>query len=129
MNNIKGIHHIAITVKDLNRSVDFYKSNFGFIEATRFRREDIGGKAVQLKLGGFFLEIWEFTDSVDPKDDLADLKVYGLRHVAFSVDYLDNIYKELGAVLKMTPPKLGSSKRNYSFLRDPDGIQIELYEN
>jgi glyoxylase I family protein len=125
---INGIHHIAISVKDLNRSVEFYKETLGFVQAQQFERKDLNGKAVFLKLGNMRMEIWEFRDRVEPKDDLSDLKVRGLRHIAFSVIDLDQIYKELKLKMIISQPRMGASGKRYSFMADPDGIPIELYE-
>ena len=125
---VNGIHHIAISVKNLDRSIEFYKEIFGFVQAQRFERRDLNGKAVFLKLKGVQIEIWEFRDVKEPKDDLSDLKVRGLRHVALSVTNLDEAYAELKSRVGISEPRLGASGRRYSFLNDPDGIPIELYE-
>jgi catechol 2,3-dioxygenase-like lactoylglutathione lyase family enzyme len=36
------LHHVALTVKDLNTSLPFYENLFGFKEVKRFRRDDMG---------------------------------------------------------------------------------------
>ncbi|MBI2888993.1 MAG: VOC family protein [Candidatus Liptonbacteria bacterium] len=125
--SIKGIDHIAISVEDLERSAQFYKEIFGFEEAQRFARADLRGKAVFLKLGNARLEIWEFEDKKEPKDDLKNLKIKGIRHIAFSVADVRNAYEELKMKVDISEPRTGASEGVYCFLSDPDGIQIELY--
>lgn len=35
------IHHIAVSVKNLNKSVNFYKNIFGFSVIKKFERKDL----------------------------------------------------------------------------------------
>lgn len=126
---VNSIHHIAISVRDLERSGLFYKDTFGFDEVQRFERKDLGGRAVFLKLGDMRIEIWEFQNGIVPKDDPTDLKIYGMRHIAFSVTDLDKAYADLKSKIEISEPRLGASGNRYCFISDPDGIPIELYEN
>ena len=43
-------NHIALSVKDLERSVEFYQEVFGFVEVKRLEREDLAINIVFLKL-------------------------------------------------------------------------------
>ena len=43
------IHHIAISVKNLEKSLCFYKDIFDFKKVKIFLRKDLGGKAMFLK--------------------------------------------------------------------------------
>lgn len=123
------IHHIALTVNDLRRSVNFYTDVFGFSELKRFEREDLGGKAAFLELNGIKLEIWEFSEKSKIQNDLNNLKIIGLKHIAFVVSDISKIYQELkDKGLEISEPRLGTSGTYYCFLKDPDGIPIELYE-
>ena len=125
---IKQIHHIAISVRNLKRTKMFYQDIFGFNEIQRFERKDLNGKAIFMKLGGIQIEIWKFKDCVEPGDDITNFKIIGLRHIAFSVNNLDKIYKNLKPRIEITKPILGASGQMYCFCKDPDGILIELYE-
>ncbi len=121
------LHHVAITVKDLNESVQFYQDLFGFKQVQSFERRDLNGKAVFIEMNGFKIELWEFAQSVENKDNLGDIKVRGLRHIAFEVKDLDTVLFELkqkGA--KTTEPQLGASGHRYSFLSDPNGIALDM---
>ncbi|MEK7508012.1 MAG: VOC family protein [Patescibacteria group bacterium] len=122
------IHHIAISVDNLEHSLDFYRTNFGFAEISRFERQDLGGKAVFMKLGEILLEIWEFTERRN-MNNLADLNVVGIRHIAFEVVNLNSKIEEFqNAGIEVSKPDKGASGGIYAFLKDPDGIPIELYE-
>lgn len=123
------IHHVALTVNDLNESKSFYENIFGFKEVKNFERKDLQAKAVFMELDGFKLELWSFSTEIVNIDNLSDLKVRGLRHVAFEVQDLDTRVIELrqkGVVL--SDPQLGASGHRYCFLSDPNGIALELFE-
>lgn len=108
--------------------MEFYTRTFGFTEVQRFERKDLNGKAVFMNLGDMQLEIWEFGDGINPKDDLSNLKIRGLRHIAFSVTDLDLACQELKLESDLSKSLLGASGQKYCFCKDPDGISIELYE-
>jgi glyoxylase I family protein len=123
------IHHIAITVKDLERSVVFYKETLGFRQVERFTKPGWDGEAVVLELGGMRLELFAFDNSIDRKDDLSDFKVRGLKHIAFEVDSVQETYKSLKEKgVDIDEPVNGTTCAWFCFLRDPDGIPLELYE-
>jgi|TARA_B100002003_G_C13705830_1_gene354574 catechol 2,3-dioxygenase-like lactoylglutathione lyase family enzyme len=122
-------HHIGISVRDLEKSIKFYKDNFGFKEINRFSKEEWDGEAAVLELDGFILEIFGFNDYIKGKDDTSNLKVTGLNHFAFRVDGVDEKYKELKEKgIDISKPQKGTTIIKYCFLRDPDNISIELYE-
>ncbi len=123
------IHHIALSVKNLEVSSQFYKDNFGFKEVKRFERKDLGGKAVFLKLDNTQIEIWEFDKQIKNKDDFSNLNIIGIKHIAFEVSNLEKIYQKLKSKnMKIGKSKIGASGAKYTFLKDPDGLPLELYE-
>jgi len=123
------IHHIAISVKNLNKSSKFYKDIFGFAEVKKFIREDLGGKAVFLKLKDTQIELWQFDKQIKHKDDFNNLNILGIKHIAFEVDNIEEEFKKIKLKnIKISKPKMGASGAKYSFLNDPDGLPIELYE-
>lgn len=125
---IKGLHHAAISVKNLENSVEFYSRTFGFKQVQRFERKDLNGKASFLQLGDTFIEIWEVENVEDSKEKDKHLNVTGIRHIALAVKDINNIYRKLKFTTNITKPIKGASGKMLSFLTDPDGISIELYE-
>lgn len=122
------IHHIALSVWSLDASIQFYKSLFGFTEVRRFEKQELMGRAAFLRLGDVSLEIWEFKDQREPKDDLSDLNIFGIKHIALEVDSVDGEYRRISSYgIKISEPKDGETGK-YCFLKDPDGIVLELYQ-
>lgn len=123
------IHHIAITVNDLKESRKFYQDFFDFKISKEFERKDLGAKAVFLELNGFYIELWQFADIQENSDDLKNIKVRGIRHIAFEVENLDKIISDFQQKgVEATKPKLGASGHYYSFITDPSGVALELYQ-
>lgn len=123
------LHHVALTVKNLEESRRFYEEYFSAKIVKEFTRPDLKGKAVFLEFDNVHIELWEFKDRKENKDSLNDLKILGIRHIAFEVENVDKASAELRAKgLIISEPQLGGSGHRYAFTQDPNGIQIELYE-
>jgi len=123
------VHHIALSVKNLEETVNFYKKLFGFEEVKNFERKDLGGKAIFLKLNEIQLEIWEFNNKIKNKDDFSNLNILGIKHIAFEVNDIEKTYNEIKSRgIEISEPKQGASGKRYCFLKDPNGFPLELYE-
>ena len=67
------IHHVSITVNNLEESTKFYREMLGFEVEMSFERKDLGAKATFIKLKEFQMELWQFEEmkkNVDPLDDI-----------------------------------------------------------
>lgn len=123
-----NVHHVAISVSNLEESTEFY-AKLGFVTVKKFAREDMGAKAVFIELDSFQIELWKFSDLKQNQDPLGEIKIKGIRHIAFEVDNLhDSISEYKAKGLKFTEVKLGASGHNYSFTSDPNGVALEFYE-
>ncbi len=123
------IHHLAITVDNLDKSKAFYAEMFGFTVVQEFARKDMDARAAFMKLGECAIELWEFKGMQENKDNLSVLGIRGIRHFALEVENLDAAVAKLHARgLKFSAPALGGSGHRYAFTSDPSGIPIELYE-
>lgn len=123
------IHHIAITVNNLNESLKFYQDFFGFVLIKKFYKKEVEAEFAFIKLDDCFLELWEFADMKKNIDDLNDLKIKGIRHIAFAVKDIGKIvskFKKKG--LNISNPKMGAAGHKFGFFNDPNGVALELYE-
>ncbi len=84
------LHHVALTVKNIEESQDFYSSLFGFQEVKSFERPDLGGKAVLLTCDNINLEIWEFSKNEDISYEGKKLQELGIAHIAFQIDSIED---------------------------------------
>jgi catechol 2,3-dioxygenase-like lactoylglutathione lyase family enzyme len=140
---IKGFHHAALSTPDLDRCVGFYRDLLGCEVAWEFGwpagspdADDITGlrnsaaRAVMLKLGGSFLEVFEFSSPPAPERlGLRPVHAHGITHVAVEVKNLKAEYARLKAAgmhFHCEPKAQESGFVVYG--RDPDGNVLELIE-
>ncbi len=123
------LHHIAVSVTDLDKSIKFYIENLGFRFVKTYTKKEWNGKAALLKQKGIELELFNFNKCIKNKDPFSDLTVIGIKHIAFKVKNVEKEYKRLKSRnVTVSKPKNGVTCRKFCFATDPDGIQIELYE-
>lgn len=123
----KSVHHVAIICSDLTVSKDFYVNKLGFKVLRETYRDARDSFKVDLKHGDIQIELFTFPNS--PKR-VTDPEALGLRHIAFGVESIKSVIRDLeekGIDLEhvRTDERTG---RKYTFLKDPDGLPIEIYE-
>lgn len=128
MLHLNKVHHIAVICSDYQRSLDFYTQVLGFrILAEHYRKERQSYKT-DLALGDkYVIELFSFPS---PPRRATHPEAAGLRHLAFEVENLEGEVRELnrlGIAHEDVRTDEFTGKR-FLFLRDPDGLPIELYE-
>ena len=122
--HIQALGHVVLKVRDLERSVQFYRDILGIKEVARYR-----GAMVFFSFGSnhhdlALLQLGEQASHPAETD-------IGLYHVAFKVgENLDELRACKAHLEKHGVTILGSSDHNVSqsiYIQDPDGIDIELY--
>lgn len=127
--------HVAMSVSDLDKSIDFYKRVFGFECIKRFYIEALKAEACFLKKGDSTLELFNFKD-FKPLPDyrkslVTELKTLGVKHFAFKIKNIEEVYryfKDTGIEFA-TEMRMGGSGLRYFFMKDPDNILIEVIED
>lgn len=116
--------HTCVRVKDLEKSMAFYKEAFNFEEVARKDYPDYKFTLVYLSLPGDPYQL-ELTYNYDHAGyDLGD----GYGHIAISVeDVVTSHEAHQAAGFEITDLKgLPDSKFSYYFIMDPDGYKIEV---
>ncbi len=132
--NLK-LHHIAISVKSIKTSEEFYKK-LGFYKVLHYRSDDGFVEILNMKLGDIFLEIFSFKESKEipelHKDLWENLKIIGVKHFALKTDDIKSTLEKMkkeGIVPENTEISKGRTGIFYFFIKDPDGIFVEIVED
>lgn len=125
---IHKLHHIAIICSDYEKSKRFYVDILGFsIEQEIFREERQSFKLDLSLNGNYVIELFSFPN---PPARLSHPEAAGLRHIAFEVSDMEECIRILNENhIESEPIRVDEfTNRKFTFLRDPDGLPIELYE-
>ncbi len=127
MTGIRGIGHLALRVRDLDRSLNFWRDRVGFQEMGRLKRDNGETWLVYLRItDDQFLELFPgATTEQVPADD-----VNGVMHICLEIVDLDEEIDRLekAGVKIVSPIKGGIDNNRGAWIHDPDGNRIELME-
>jgi glyoxylase I family protein len=126
MPEIAGFSHISLSVRDRAVSVEFYRDLFGFVPI-----DDVSGSG------------WAGTVCVHPSGAIVNVQQHdgntgepfdhrrtGLDHLAFRVADRPELDAWRAELARRGVPHSPIAERDYGAvlcLRDPDGIQLELF--
>lgn len=126
-----GFHHVAIRVRDFDRSVAFYTETLGFVKKIQWG--EAPGRAIMMNTGdGNYLEMFERPDQAPMAEEAAIL------HMAFRTDNVDAALeraRKAGMTVTMEPKSIdiatdiGPVPVRIAFFKGPDGEEIELFQN
>lgn len=136
---IRGVHHPALSVPDLDAALAFYCGVLGFdvvMEAdlpaglmeVPFGLERAACRVRMLAKGNTCIEVFEFEDA-PPGDAERPVSRQGITHIALASDDVPGDYARLAesGVRFNTPPQ-GESPQRWCYGRDPFGNVLELLE-
>lgn len=124
----QGVHHVGLTVTDLDASCDFFTGLLGW--------EKVGGNpdypAVFVSDGSIMLTLWQAKEPLAAKPFDKNNNV-GLHHLAISVadlETLNKIHQKLVAaenvVIEFAPELLRNGPATHMMCYEPGGIRIEF---
>jgi len=144
---MKGMHHVGITVKDLDASIRFYHDVLGLPFANEpspwFEAEELGPavgvpgaalRQVSLLLGDTIFELLEYKRPPSQTSAPLGSNNVGASHVAFHVDDIEATKAELEAkgIEFYSPVNVVDegvlAGWRWVYFDDPDGYPLELVE-
>ena len=125
--NLKKVHHIAIIGSDYEKSKHFYVDLLGFSIIRENYRPERDDYIIDLQLDEIELELFIIKNC--PKRPSYP-ESYGLRHLAFAVDSVDDTVRELNKRGIITEPfRLDTyTGKRMTFFHDPDNLPLEIHE-
>jgi glyoxylase I family protein len=126
-----SFEHVGMTVSNMDRTIEFYCAVLGLRLHLRKTGTD-GSDLAFLDAGGAMLEIIAPADGAARAVDVPE-GTSGLRHLTFHFENIDDTFARLeraGVELKERP-RLAVNREilhKVAFVRDPDGILVELAE-
>jgi catechol 2,3-dioxygenase-like lactoylglutathione lyase family enzyme len=132
-------HHVGVTVADLDRAVDFYRT---VLDLSLLDRFTVDGEAfatgvgvdgasadfAHLDAGGVRIELVAY----DPEGDAVHSGAVnrpGTAHLGFAVEDVDAVYESLPEEVEtVSAPQTTASGTRILFVRDPEGNLVELLE-
>jgi catechol 2,3-dioxygenase-like lactoylglutathione lyase family enzyme len=140
---IRGIHHVAVHVRDMDSMIEFYREAFGFeVVGEVFRWSDSelidtlvdvphsAARGAMLRAGSCYMELFQY--SAPPPASARPLQPFdrGYTHFCVDVTEIESEYERLKG-LGMTfnqpgPVDVGNVKSIYG--RDPEGNLIEIQQ-
>lgn len=143
MATIKRVNHTGISVRDMERSLAFYRDLLGLELIFDSDVDDVPplnavvgmerarGRVAWLRAGDTMIELWQWDHPEGrplPEDYRPADK--GVTHYALETDDVDGLYRrvvEAGFHANTEPKDLGLHKTTY--IRGPDGEIIEILED
>ena len=141
---IRYLMHFGVCVRDLERSIRFYRDGLGFEEAgglevsgeptaTLIEIPDVALRAVYLDRDGMRIELLHY-----PKPgtvggaEVRPMNQPGLTHFAIRVDSVDAVLEKLvplgATVLEHTRVRAEEFDAEVVYVTDPDGTRIEIVQ-
>jgi glyoxylase I family protein len=125
-----GFEHIGTTSRDLDRTIAFYCDLLGF--RLVLRKPQASGELAFLDAGGGMLEVFAPATAIAPAPDVPPGEA-GMRHLTLAVTNVDTMINQLeaaGVEIIERPRNAHNTEliKRVAFVRDPDGIIVELIE-
>ena len=139
MQGISGIGHVAIKVRDVERTLRFYRDSLGFPEMMRLFHDDGSLFLIYLRITDTqYLEIFPEAET----ERTSGPKANGIHHICLTVDRLEPVLDQIRLTgetvfiwqdgdLRPTDGNAintGLDRNRQAWIEDPDGNRIEFME-
>ena len=124
---ISALHHIAILCSDKRKAISFYVDALGFKLVKNYPRPERNDEILLLEGYGILLELFVARERTNR---VTSPEAYGLRHLALKVSDIEKLTVLLRA-RGFEPEPIRNDSFTYekmTFVKDPDGLPIELHE-
>lgn len=120
------LHHIALIVSDLDRSLEFYQDVLGFKVLQKIYRPERQSFKVDLSNGDVQLEMFTFPGAPSRP---SYPEAQGLRHLAFEVSGIEAFHQKISGKVEVEELRVDPlTGKKFFFFPDPDNLPIEIYE-
>jgi len=124
----KGINHLGLAVKNLDKTAAFFIEILGW--------ETAGGRpdypAIFVTDGDAFVTLWQ-VENPEKAIEFNRRQNVGLHHLAFTVDSLDKLHalhekflKADAVTIEFAPELLGKGPTTHMMIREPSGNRLEF---
>ena len=128
-----GISHLGLSVRNLDRSIEYYREVLGAVLARPPHdgdRESFSGRMALIRLGSLSVDLYQHAANNDEAFDPAHT---GLDHLALAASTYDELeawasWLNARQVAHSPIRDIGGVGSMFDFT-DPDGIQIEFFFN
>ena len=127
MPTITGAHHLALTVRDVERSASWYVDLLGLVPVLEGTDEAVSFKVLAHPQCGWVMGLRQYADGAG--DEFDEFRT-GLDHLAFGVADradLEAWEAELARRSITYSPMVETPIGTVVVFRDPDGIQLEFW--
>ena len=128
------IHHVAISVSNIEKSFEFYKV-FGFKKVLTWENEEKDLKIFHLKLWEIFLELFCFKKYIEMPINSTklstDIPQIWVKHFWIEVENLEEIKIDFIKMKLVKDIEIKNWKTGikYFFIKDPDWILLEFIQD
>lgn len=129
-----NLDHVAIAVRDLDRSIDEYRRLYGAEPLYRETVEEQGVEEAMVAVGGSFIQLLRPLGENSPVGKFLLSRGEGLHHIALAVSDIDSALAHLkkeGAQLVDEEPRIGGRGARIAFVHPKAfaGTLVELVES
>lgn len=119
--------HTMIRVKDIKKSLEFYEKLIGLKQVKQMRLDDCTLYFLSDEISEVQIELTHNDKTPENGYEIGS----GFGHFAFQVDSMEEVtkkLKELGYEYLWEPFQLSAAGSTISFVKDPDGYEIEFIQ-